>query len=67
MYVEEKNINLLAKKEKVVYSTLNLEPKYVQQIVEETGMSYGEVVSILLELELKGLIYQYSAGYYGIM
>lgn len=61
----EKNNNVLAKKEKMVYSCLDLEPKFLEVIVKESGLSVSECMSILLELELDGRIVQTSHQYYG--
>lgn len=61
----QKNINMLANNEKMVYSCVDLEPKYIDQIVEEVGLSFGEVCTALLELELLGMISQISRNYYG--
>lgn len=62
----EKNMNTLAKNEKRVYSCLDLTPKYLDNIVRESGLEYIKTISILLELELKGLIEQVSSNYYSI-
>lgn len=62
--ISEKNINGLANNEKMVYSCVDLEPKCMDQIVDEVGLSYGEVYTALLELELQGLISQISRNYY---
>ncbi len=43
-------------KEEVIYNLINEEPKYIDTIVEESGISIREVSSILLSLELKRLI-----------
>ena len=61
----EKNIKLLANKEKIVYSTLDSAPKHTEEIVYLTGLPMQEVVSILIELELKGFAVQISSNYYG--
>lgn len=66
-HFNEKNMKILAKNEKIVYSTLDLDPKYVQDIVFESKLSYSEVISALLGLELKGYITQISSDYYGII
>lgn len=63
--VHEKNKNGLAKKEKMVYSCLDLQPKYFEEIVSLSGLSVSECMSALLELELNGLILQTSHQYYG--
>ena len=65
MNFPEKNIKLLANKEKIVYSTLDSAPKHTEEIVYLTGLPMQEVVSILIELELKGFAVQISSNYYG--
>ena len=62
----DKNINFLANNQKVVYSCLDLEPKYAEDIALETNIPLSEVLSILLELELDGYIVQLSSNYYAI-
>lgn len=65
LIVNEKNENGLAKEEKMVYSCLDLEPKFLEQIVKESGLPVSRCMSILLELELRGFIVQTSNHYYG--
>lgn len=60
----EKNENGLAKKEKMVYSCLDFQPKFFDQIVLESGLSVEEVMSLLMELEWKGVILQPASHYY---
>ena len=55
----------LAKKEKMVYSCLDLQPKGLEEIVRTSGLSVNQCMNILLELELKGLVVQTSCQYYG--
>ena len=62
--VDEKKKNGLAKKEKMVYSCLDLQPKYIDRIVEDSGLSLGECLTLLLELELGGHIIQTTGHYY---
>lgn len=62
--VHEKSPNLLAKKEKVVYSCLDLRPKFIEQIVTESGLPIGECMTLLLELELGEYIIQTANHYY---
>ncbi len=62
--VDEKNENGLAKNEKMVYSCLDLQPKFIDRVVEESGLSLGECLTLLLELELKGRIVQTTSCYY---
>ncbi|MDO4267950.1 MAG: DNA-processing protein DprA [Eubacteriales bacterium] len=61
----EKNINGLAKKEKMVYSCLDFKPKHIDEILSATGLSIGECMSILMELELEGYVYRPANFYYG--
>jgi len=61
---DEKNENGLAKNEKMVYSCLDLQPKFIDRIVEESGLSLGECLTLLLELELGGYIVQTAGHYY---
>ncbi len=63
--VHEKNKNGLAKKEKMVYSCLDLQPKSLEEIVNLSGLSVSECMSVLLDLELSGHIVQTSYQYYG--
>ena len=61
-----KKYNSLAKNEKIVYSTLDSSPKHLEEIVYQTGLPLTEVISILVELEIKGFASQISSNYYGI-
>lgn len=63
--VDEKNENRLAKKEKMVYSCLDLQPKGLEEIVNLSGLSVSECIGVLLELELSGYVVQTSHQYYG--
>lgn len=65
LIVHEKNTKGLAKEEKMVYSCLDSEPKFLEQIMKESGLSVGRCMSALLELEMRGLIVQISNHYYG--
>ncbi|MBT9778298.1 DNA-protecting protein DprA [Clostridium sp. MCC353] len=62
--LHEKNVNGLAKKEKMVYSCLDLQPKFLEQIVKECGLAPSECMSILMGLELGGYILQTTGNYY---
>lgn len=48
----------------MVYSCLDLQPKFIDRIVEECGLSLGECLTLLLELELEGRIVQTASHYY---
>lgn len=60
----EKNYNTLANNDKMVYSCLDLTPKHLENIIEKTGLEYSEVISIVLDLEMRGYIKQISGNYY---
>ena len=48
----------------MVYSCLDFHPKYIDRVVEESGLPLGEVMTLLLELETKGYIQQPVNHYY---
>jgi len=62
--VDEKFKIGLAKKEKMVYSCLDFQPKFFDQVVEDSGLPMDEVMTLLLELEWKGFILQPANHYY---
>lgn len=62
--LDEKNENGLAKKEKMLYSCLDFHPKFLDQLVVESGLPVEEVMGILLELEWKGFLLQPASHYY---
>ena len=65
LIVHEKNVNGLAKKEKMVYSCLDLSPKHLDEIANACGLDTGECMGILLNLELAGYVIQTANHYYG--
>lgn len=62
--VYEKSINGLAKHQKMLYSFLDSEPKYLEQIVKGTGLTVSACLNGLMELELQGYIMQTASLYY---
>ena len=62
--IRQKTPNMLAKNEKVVYSCLDLKPKYIDDIMHETKMELSPILNALLLLELEGYIVQVSSHYY---
>lgn len=64
LILQEKNVNGLAKKEKMVYSCLDFKSKHVEEIISETGIGVSECMGILLELELGGYVYRSANHYY---
>lgn len=65
LIIHEKNINGLAKMEKIVYSCMDFKPKHLDQIVSECGLSVTECMGILMELELGGYVFRTGNHYYG--
>ena len=63
---QTENKNLLVKKEKIVYSVLRLEPKYIDNIIEETQLPIAEVMNVLMNLEIKGYVKQAKRNYYSV-
>lgn len=60
-----KNLELgLAPKEKMVYSCLRLEPKFIDEILCRLHLPVWEGIQILTELEIKGMIRQNPHHYY---
>lgn len=47
---------VLATADKLVYSCLDLDPKTLGQIQQETGLSMGELAGVLLRLQLAGTV-----------
>lgn len=65
LILHEKNVNGLAKNEKMVYSCLDFKPKHLDDIMADCGLGIGECISILLELELNGYVFRSANHYYG--
>ncbi len=63
--IKEKSGKGLAKKEKMVYSCLDLQPKFLDEIAIQSGLEARECMMILLELELKGYVVRTGNQHYG--
>lgn len=63
--LHEKNGKGLAKTEKMVYSCLDLQPKFLDEIIQQSGLSVGECMGALMELEWKGYVVRTANQYYG--
>ncbi len=61
---EKKKKKTLANEEKIIYSCLRLEPKQLEEILSETGLSVNQGMWALLQLELGGYISQPQKNYY---
>ena len=54
----------LAEKENLLYSNLDLQPKNIQILAEETKMELPQLIEVLLQLQLKGLVKEPIKNYY---
>lgn len=59
-----KNKKVLETAENMVYSCLDLFPKGISQLVEETHLSPQELMERLITLEIKGYVREISQGHY---
>ena len=60
----DKNNITLACQEKMVYSCVDLFPKSINSIIEETGLDIKVIINVLLNLELRNYIREISKNYY---
>ncbi len=60
----KKSVNALAKPEKMVYSCLDSQPKHIESVMKICGLTAGECMTALLNLELQGFILQPMNQYY---
>lgn len=60
----DKNKKMLESPENIVYSCLDLFPKSIGQLAEETDLPSQELLERLITLELKGFIEEISKNYY---
>jgi DNA processing protein len=49
---------------KIVWEILGFDPKPMDEIIEQTGLRASEISSMLLMMELKGMIKRHSSGLY---
>ncbi|MFA9375348.1 MAG: DNA-processing protein DprA [Lachnotalea sp.] len=56
--------NLLERKENMVYSCLDLQPKSLDEILGDVKLEYAEIMVALVDLEIKGFIKETSKNYY---
>lgn len=54
----------LSSEEKLIISVLNLDPMYIDEIMQKTHLGITKTISLLYLLEEKGLIKQPNKGYY---
>ena len=55
---------MLEREENMVYSSVGLYPKSVDQLIQDVQLSAPEVIRVLTGLEIKGYIQQISKNYY---
>lgn len=60
----KKSNNLLERKENMLYSCLDLQPKSLDEILSNIDLTYKEILMTLVDLEIKGLIKETSKNYY---
>ena len=60
----KKNNKLLESNGKIVYASLCLEPKHIEEIAIQTGLSMDLLMEQLLLLELRGFVKQTMKNYY---
>lgn len=63
-YIEKSKINLLATPKNIVYSGLDLYPKGINTIIEETGFDMAQVSEALLYLQLEDKVVEVSKNCY---
>ncbi len=56
----------LTEEERKVYCLLHEEPRFVDELAEESGIAHGKLMSILLKLELEEYAVQTSENYYAV-
>ncbi|MCR4716822.1 MAG: DNA-processing protein DprA [Lachnospiraceae bacterium] len=57
----------LSKEERFIYEMLDLDPAFVEIIIEKSHMSPPKVLRILLELENMGLVKRVNGSYYSVV
>ena len=65
--ITARDISTLSEDEQRIYKSIDTGPHYVQDIADATDMPPGRIISILLDLELKGYVTQVSANYYSAL
>ncbi len=60
----EKNNIFLETSEKIVYASLRCEPKYLDEIINDSEISRYKAITALISLESKGLCYQVRQNYF---
>ena len=63
-YTKNETVRMLEKSEGIVYSAIVLLPKSIEEIKQETGTDSRQLMKILLDLQIKGLIAEIGKGRY---
>lgn len=61
--IEENSLETI---EKIVYASLRLDSKCIEDIKNDTGLSLPVIMTALVQLQMKGMIKQTSANHYSI-
>lgn len=62
---KNENLNKVLEKDfEVVYSKTDLVPVSLQELADKTGFNTGKILEIIVQLQLKGLIYEPAKNYY---
>jgi DNA processing protein len=61
-----KILPVMTDNEKVLYHCLSSEPKHIDSIIREMNMTTGRALSILLNLELKGIVRQIEGKHFSL-
>jgi len=62
----EKSLPVMTDDEKTLYNYLNNEPKHIDSIIREINMPTSRALSILLNLELKGIVRQLQGKHFSL-
>jgi DNA processing protein len=58
---------LLAPEEMALYKTLSPYPEHIDTLVRKTNIEPGKLLSLLLQLELKGMVQQMPGKFFAIL
>jgi DNA processing protein len=62
----EKMLSGLNREERTLCNHLSTEPKHIDSIIRETGLTTGKALSVLLSLELKGVVRQSEGKHFSL-
>ncbi len=57
----------LAPEERTVYNILSAYPEHIDTIIRRTHIESGKLLSLLLQLELKGIVQQLPGKYFALL